>query len=127
MAVHEQKNAHVVIAGTGKAAHADVAVIAVVGDIEGAHATQNVGQSAVAVLLNLIGRDYRHQGGSRLAALQILRSGDDLYVHQLLERRLRKIRSLRPCSRPSEEQAHSPGKDMYQLHESGSAQAACLT
>ena len=72
VAVDEQQDPPVVVAGAREAAHAGVGVVAVVGDEEAAHAAQHVGERAPAVAQDLGARDdadVRGRFGQRLVVL----------------------------------------------------------
>src|ERR1035437_4157315 len=51
MAIQQQQNARVVVTRPRESAHADVAIISVIADIESPHAAENVGQGAVTANL----------------------------------------------------------------------------
>src|SRR5437762_14241871 len=61
------------VSGRFNASHPGIGKVAVVGDIETAHATQNVSKGAVTVFLDLVSGDYCDRGGS---------VGDLLYMSQ---------------------------------------------
>ncbi len=61
MAVDEQQHARVVVAGPREPAHADVAVVPVVGDVEAADASQHVGEGPESVAADLFRGDDRHR------------------------------------------------------------------
>src|ERR1035437_2106841 len=54
MAIQQQQNAGVVVTRPRESAHADVAIISVIADIESPHAAENVGQGAVTALAYLV-------------------------------------------------------------------------
>src|SRR6266852_7260357 len=83
--VHQQQNAIVVVSQPLEAAHSQVAIVAVVGDVEAAHTAQDVGQSAVTVLLDLVCSDYRYRRGGFADALHVLGRAVDLNVGQVLQ------------------------------------------
>src|SRR5690242_12237552 len=64
MAVNKQQDPAVPVSQTPETSHADVTEIAVGRDVEAAYALENIGQRAVAVFLNLLGRDDRHSRGA---------------------------------------------------------------
>jgi len=59
VAVDQQQDAGVPVSQTTEAAHANKAVIAVVGDVKTTDTLQDVGQRAEAILLDIICRDDR--------------------------------------------------------------------
>ena len=94
MAVDQHQNAVVRVSQTSETAHSNEAVIAIVGDVEAAHALQNVGQRAVAILLDLVRRDYRDRRGRIAGALQVLRGAVNLYVPQFFQARFPEVLRL---------------------------------
>lgn len=59
MAVDQNQDAIVGISQAPKAAHANEAVVAIVGDVETADAFQDIGERAIAIFLDFVRRDYR--------------------------------------------------------------------
>ena len=97
MPVDEQEDPGVVVAGLGKPAGANVAVIAVVVDIEATHATQHVGKRAVAVAGNVIRSDDgdgSRRLGDRLHPLGCPEDTLHLDLHQVREAEIRQLRGL---------------------------------
>src|SRR5207244_3771035 len=69
MAVDQQEHPAVIRFRAVNASHPGIGKVAVVGDIETAHATQNVSKGAVTVFLDLVSGDYCDRGGSGFAAM----------------------------------------------------------
>src|ERR1700691_4547206 len=68
-----------------KAAHPDEAVIAVIGDIEAGHTAQDIGQSAIAEPLDLVGVDDSDRSRRIACVLHMLRGGINLDITQFFQ------------------------------------------
>src|SRR5439155_380438 len=85
MAVDQQEHPAVIRFRTVNASHPGIGKVAVVGDIETAHATQNVSKGAVTVFLDLVSGDYCDRGGSVGDLLYMSRCGVNRDICQLFQ------------------------------------------
>src|SRR5579864_2318648 len=54
MPIEQHQDARVIVSRPGKSTHANIAIIAIVGDIKSPHAAQDVGQGAITTLVDLV-------------------------------------------------------------------------
>ena len=85
MAVDQQEHPAVIRFRAVNASHPGIGKVAVVGDIETAHATQNVSKGAVTVFLDLVSGDYCDRGGSVGDLLYMSRCGVNRDICQLFQ------------------------------------------
>jgi hypothetical protein len=78
--IHQQQDARVEVSRAIKAAHAEVAVATVVGDIESPDTTQDVSQGAIPVFLNFVVSNDGDRCGSLADALLVLGGAVNLDV-----------------------------------------------
>ena len=92
--VHQEQHAGVQVPGAIEAAHPEIVVIAVVGDVDPPYAAQGVGEGTVAVLLDLFGGHDAHRGGRFRHLLFEPRRADHgrhLNAHQFLDTHLQQV------------------------------------
>ena len=92
VAVDEHEDARVVVAGPAEAAHAKVAVVAIVRDVEAADAAQHVAERSVSEALDFLVCDDAHRRRRVDDALAVARRpehGAHLDAQELFDRQLR--------------------------------------
>jgi hypothetical protein len=91
MPVDQQENASIEISGAIEAAYAHKTVVAVISDVKTADGSEDVGERAIAMLLDLIRRNYGDRRRRFLCALHVPGGGVHLDLHQVLKACLRQI------------------------------------
>jgi hypothetical protein len=113
IAIYQEQQMIVVIAGTAKPAHAHAAVAAIVAQVNAGEAPQDVGQGSVALGFDVLGRDHRHRRGCFAGLLPELGSRIHLHLHQFFEAEVREIHrsalgESRATDRQSQDQPQRP-------------------
>jgi len=113
MAVDQEKDAGIEAPGGEEAPEADGRENPVVRGVDPRKRPQQVGQSPVPVLLDILGRQYVRIGRHLRDLLLVARGPDDGHVHQRFQAHVQQVAGVRPRGRQEGEKKEEEPREAY--------------